>query len=127
MKINISNFTNAMCGSEFQRSSPEKGALRVGDNLLGRVLEIKNGGKALIDFGGFRALARAQFPVREGDVIDVKVLENGIPIKLGLNNPAQKISQRVEKLLSLIQFPSENILEKLQSETKKSLITPMAS
>lgn len=121
MKINISNLIKAMCRSEFQRSSLEKDTLRVGDNLLGRVLEIKNGGKALIDFGRFRALARTQFPVREGDVIDVKVLEKGTPIKLGLNTPAQEISEQAKKMLNLIQFPSENILGKLQSETKKVL------
>ena len=79
MKINISNLIKAMYGSEFQRSSLEKGALRVGDNLLGRVLEIKNNGNALIDFGRFRASARTQFPVREGDMIDVKVLEKRDP------------------------------------------------
>ena len=121
MKINISNLIKVMCGSELQRSSLGKDTLSVGDRLLGRVLEIKNGGNALIDFGRFRALARTQFPVREGDVINVKVLEKGIPIKLGLNNPAQEISQPAKKMLSLIQFPSENILEKLQSETKKVL------
>ena len=121
MRINISNFIKAMCGSEFQRSSLEKDTLSVGDKLLGRVLEIKNSGKALIDFGRFRALARTQFPVREGDVIDVKVLEKGIPIKLGLNNPAQEVSQQAKKMLSLSQFPSENILEKVQLETKKVL------
>jgi hypothetical protein len=126
MKINISNLIKVMCGSELQRSSLGKDTLSVGDRLLGRVLEIKNGGNALIDFGRFRALARTQFPIREGDVINVKVLEKGIPIKLGLNNPAQE-TQRAKKMLSLIQFPSENILEKLQSETKKSLIKPMVS
>ena len=121
MKINISNLIKAMCSSEFQRSSLEKDTLNVGDNLLGRVLKIKNGGKALIDFGGFRALARTQFPVREGDVIDVKVLEKGVPIKLRLNTPAQEISKQAKKMLDLIQFPSENTLKKLQSETKKNL------
>ena len=54
MRINISNLIKDMCGSEFQRPSLEKGALRVGDNLLGKVLEIKNNGKALMDLGGFR-------------------------------------------------------------------------
>ena len=47
--------------------------------------------------------------------------KKGTPIKLGLNNPAQEISQQAKKMLSLTQFPSENILEKLQSETKKVL------
>ena len=121
MKINISNLIKAMCRSEFQKSSLEKDTLRVGDNLLGRVLEIKIGGKALIDFGRFRALARTQFPVREGDVIDVKVLEKGAPIKLGLNTPTQEISEQAKKMLDLIQFPSKNTLKKLQSETKKIL------
>ena len=121
MRIDISNFIRSMSSSEVQRSSLEKDTLRVGDNLLGRVLEIKNSGKALIDFGRFRALARTQFPVREGDVIDVKVLEKGSPIRLGLNNPAQEISQQAKKMLGLIEFPSKNILEKLQSETRKVL------
>lgn len=103
-----------------QGSSLKKDTLKVGDNLLGRVLEIKNSRKALIDFGRFRALARTQFPVREGDVIDVRVLEKGTPIRLGLNNPAQE-GQQVKKMLSLIEFPSENILEKLQSESRKAL------
>ena len=109
-----------MGSSELQRSSLEKDTLKVGDNLLGRVLEIDNSGKALIDFGRFRALARTQFPVIGGDVIDVRVLEKGIPIRLGLNSPAQK-GQQVKKMLNLIEFPSENILEKLQSETRKAL------
>jgi len=121
MRIGISNFIRSMSSSELQRSSLEKDTLKVGDNLLGKVLETKNSGKALIDFGRFRALARTQFPVREGDVIDVKVLEKGIPIRLGLNSPAQEISQQAKKMLRLIEFPSENILEKLQSETRKIL------
>ena len=121
MRIDIANLIRSMSSSELQRCSLEKDTLKVGDNLLGRVLEIKNSGKALIDFGRFRALARTQFPVREGAVIDVKVLEKGIPIRLGLNNPAQEISQQAKKMLSLIEFPSENILEKPQSETKKVL------
>jgi len=121
MRIDISDLIRSMCGSEFQRSSLGKDTLKVGDNLIGRVLEIKNSGNALIDFGRFRSLARTQFPVREGDVIDVKVLEKGIPIRLGLKNSAQEISQQAKKTLSLIEFPSENILEKFQSETRKVL------
>ena len=110
-----------MNSSELRRFSLEKDALKVGDKLLGKVLKIKHSGKVLIDFGRFRALARTQFPVREGDVIDVKVLEKGTPIKLGLNIPAQEISQQAKKILRLIEFPSENALEKLQGETKKIL------
>jgi len=121
MRIAISNLIRSMSNSEFQTSSLEKDTLKVGDNLLGRVIEIKNSGKALIDFGRFRALARTQFPVREGDVIDVKVLEKGTPIKLGLNNPAQEISQQAKNILRLVEFPSENVLERLQSETRKIL------
>ena len=121
MKINISNLIRSTGSSELQRSSLGKDTLKVGDNLLGRVLKIKNSGKALIDFGRFRALAGIQFPVIEVDIIYVKVLEKGTPIKLGLNNPAQEISQQAKKMHSLIQFPSENILEKLQSEIRKVL------
>ncbi len=121
MKINLANLIKDICGSELQRPLREKGDLKVGDNLLGKVLEIKNNGKALMDFGRFRALAKTQFPVREGDMIDVKVLEKGTPMKLGLNTPAQEISKEAKKMLSLSHFPSENILEKLQSETRKVL------
>jgi len=122
MKISISNLIRSMTGSELQKSSQEKNTLKAGHDLLGRVLEIKNSGKALIDFGRFRALARTEFPVKKGDVIDVKVLEKGPPMRLGLNSPAQKISRQARKnMLNLIEFPSENTLEKFQSETRKAL------
>mgnify|MGYP006971745236 FL=1 len=121
MRIGLSTLIRSMSNSQSQGSSLEKDILKVGDNLLGRVLEIKNSGKALIDFGRFRALARTQFPVREGDVIDVKVLEKGVPMRLGLNRPAQEISQQAKNILGLVEFPSENVLERLQSETRKIL------
>ncbi len=121
MRINISPIIRSIIDSVFQRSSSGKDALRVGDKLVGRVLEIKNNGKALIDFGKFRALAKVQFPITEGDVINVKVLEKGMPLRLGLNNSGQEISPQAKKILSLIEFPSKNTLENLQSEIKKVL------
>ena len=95
--------------------------MKVGDTLLGRVLGIKSSGKALIDFGKFRTLARTQFSVKEGDVINVRVLEKGPPLRLGLNTPIPGVFRQEKKMSRLIEFPSENTLKKIQSETRKLL------
>lgn len=121
MKIDTSRFVGSMDSSEMRKSPSEKESLKVGDNLLGRVLEIKDSGKAVIDFGRFCALARTQFPVREGDVIDVRVLDKGPPLQLGLNNQVQKSSRQSGNFPGLTEFPSTNTLEKLRSETVKTI------
>ena len=121
MKIDLFTLIKSMGHYESRGPSPGKDSLKIGDNLVGRVLEIKSSGKALIDFGRFRTLARTQFSVREGDVIDVKVLEKGVPMRLGLNNPIQGISHQEKKMIRLSEFPSENTLKNIQSETRKLL------
>ena len=59
--------------------------LHPGDQLTGRVLQLEADGRVLIDLGGFRALARTDIAVRPGQVLALKVLQNGMPLYLRLD------------------------------------------
>ncbi|MEJ2155753.1 MAG: flagellar hook-length control protein FliK [Desulfobacteraceae bacterium] len=48
-----------------------------GDRLVGRVLQVENDGRVLMDLGGSRALARVGFCVRAGQTLPLQVVENG--------------------------------------------------
>jgi ribosomal protein S1 len=63
-------------------------ALNPGDKLEGKVIQVKPGGKVLIDFGKFRAVAESPFPIKEGEVIHVKVVAKRPKLKLRLETGA---------------------------------------
>ncbi len=98
--------------------------LRVGDKLVGRVLELKSNRKAFIDFGRFRALAKLEFPVKKGEVINVKVIEKGVPLRLSLNGVEPGSDRKEKESVSQGAFPSKNLLKELRSQIKDSLYNP---
>lgn len=57
-------------------------ALRKGDRLTGRVLQIDADGRALIDLGGFRAKAQVGFPIHAGQALQLRVVQEGSPLHL---------------------------------------------
>jgi len=92
--------------------------------LVGRVLEINSGSKAFIDFGRFRALAEVGFPAKKGEVINVKVLESGTPLRLSLEKVATGAAGGAKKTALPGEFPSKNLIRELRSQIKDALYSP---
>ena len=59
--------------------------LEPGDKLEGKILEIRTNGKALIDFGKFRALAEIKFPIKVGETLAVTVESKGRQLKFRID------------------------------------------
>lgn len=110
--------------SKLDMTPPGRGDLRVGDKLVGRVIEVKSNRKALIDFGRFRALAELEFSVKKGEVINVKVIEKGVPLRLSLNGVGPVSTGGAKKTVTLGEFPSKNLLKELRSQIKDPLYSP---
>ena len=96
----------------------ERMLLKLGDNLTGRVLEVKGNGLALFDFNRMKAWAEVKFPVKEGDVLHVTVVEKGTQLKLKLLSSEQKIPSKASRMLSIAEFPTEKVMTKLKSAIK---------
>ena len=62
--MNFSSLVDSGVGSELERFILNHATLKPGDKLEGKVIEVKPSGRLLIHFGSFRALADAQFPIR---------------------------------------------------------------
>ena len=119
--MKIASLVRSIILSGNERSLPGQGELRVGDRLVGRVLELKGSGKAFIDFGRFRAMADVGFPVRQGEVIHVRVMDKGAPLRLGLCSPEPGIPEKANKINRLSEFPPRHLLKELQSQTRHLL------
>lgn len=69
-------------GSELERYIMNHDALKPGDKLDGKVIQVKINGKLLIDFGKFRAVAETRFLMKEGDEIKVVVIRKHPKLEL---------------------------------------------
>ena len=65
---------------ELYPSGLKMNSFKPGSTLMLKVLELK-GGRALIDFGNFRATADIKVPVVPGEELLVKVQESGKQLK----------------------------------------------
>ena len=73
--------------SELKKYFSTRGSLSPGDKLKGEVIELRDDGKILTDFGKFRALARINFPVSKGENLSLYVVEKDKELKLSLDMP----------------------------------------
>jgi len=119
--MKIASLVRSIFFSGNERSLQDQGELRVGDRLVGRVLELKGSGKVFVDFGRFRAMADIGFPVRQGEVIHVKVMGKGAPLRLGLCAPEMKVPEKASKTNIMSEFPSRHLLKEFQSQTRHLL------
>jgi hypothetical protein len=119
--MKIASLIRSIVLSGSERSLPGQGELRVGDRLVGKVLELKGAGKAFMDFGRFRATADVGFPVRQGEVIHVKVMNKGTPLRLGLYGPGPGISEKGHSRNAVGEFPSRQLLKEVQAQIRHLL------
>jgi hypothetical protein len=57
-------------------------ALKAGTTLEGRITGFEKDGLKLVDFGAFKAFAKIDFPVRQGQVIPLAVVQSGKELSL---------------------------------------------
>ncbi|HLP46863.1 MAG TPA: hypothetical protein VK469_12995, partial [Candidatus Kapabacteria bacterium] len=73
---------------EQERLTGEHINLKSGDRLEGRVVEIRNDGKAVLDFEKFQATVELKVPIEKGETVILIVEETGKgkPVKLKLED-----------------------------------------
>lgn len=86
--MDLSAILKAVLAPEYDRGFDPLASLRVGDRLTGQVLRLEADGRALIDLGGFRALAQTTIDVQPGQMLQLKVARTGVPIQLRLDTPS---------------------------------------
>jgi hypothetical protein len=91
--MDVSDILKAVLAPEYARGSDPLASLRVGDRLTGQVLRLEADGRALIELGGFRALAQTTIDVQPGQMLQLKVARTGVPIQLRLDIPSLPAAQ----------------------------------
>ncbi len=69
--------------------------LQPGDKLAGKVVQVGNDGRVLIDLGGSRVLARVGFAVKPGQTLKLTVVEKGPLLHLRVDLPADHLKQDI--------------------------------
>ncbi len=121
--MNIFSNLRLHLDTKFEALKTGQDKLRLGDQLTGRVLEVKGQGLALFDFTRMKAWAQVAFPVKKGEVIEVSVVEKGPQLKLKLLDPSRKAASYASRVFAISEFPAEKTLKSLQSEIKKIMAT----
>jgi len=112
--MELSSLIELFLGSEIEKFLSSRKNINLGDKLTGRVIEIKEDGKVLIDFLKFRTIAKVKFPVKVGEKISVSVVEKGENIKFSLeNNKSQIINSK--EIINSIKNQSAGDIKKLVS------------
>ncbi len=89
--MNISLLVDWLRHSELANFWFKQHALKTGDQLQARVLDVRPDGKILVDFGSFRALAEVKFPVKAGDLIPLQVGHRGERLELEVRSPEKSV------------------------------------
>jgi len=108
-------------GSELERYIVHHTALKPGDKLEGKIIEVKPNGNLLIHFGEFRAIAEARFPMHEGDKIDVMVVTLKPKLKLKLIFHRLNITAGMEEIINKIEMVPEDRWSNVKSSVQKFL------
>jgi len=102
------------------KSHLKMSALEPGSTLKLKIIAL-NGGRALIDFGNFRATADIKIPVSLGEELTVRVLEAGRQLKLGVINSDQKNPIPLEVMGHRLETPRDENLNKIQKNLAQIL------
>ncbi len=105
--------------SELQSFIRGYDSLNKGDQLEGNVLEVKSDGRALIDFGDFRALANIDFPIKAGDKLPLLVADKGAQLKLTMQQTMPELSPEARSIVSRIEILPENAPAKTQANIQQ--------
>ena len=143
--MNVSLLIEWLLHSELANSWFQRHALRTGDHLQARVVEVKGDGKILVDFGSFRALAEVKFPVKAGDLIPLRVAARGerlelevrTPVRVGVDDPAPRplimeirpgqVTNRFLSVAEMVMKAEPEVPEKMKAAIEKvmELLKPL--
>lgn len=86
--MDISSFIKTVIQADLPRSfrMSDLEIIKTGEELRGRVTDIRNDGKVMVDLGKLKVAADIQFPVKKGDSLTVRVDELGNRIKMKVVN-----------------------------------------
>jgi hypothetical protein len=119
--MNIFSSLKLNFNPKYEPSAMVSNKIRPGDTLMGRVLKVKERGMVLFDFNRTKAWAHVTFPVKEGEMIEVSVMENRPRLKLKVVDPTRTVFSQTGKTIPFSTFPTENTIHKLQSEIGKTI------
>ncbi|MCP5102186.1 MAG: hypothetical protein GY950_02345 [bacterium] len=119
--MNMSSSLEFVVSSELEKFILNHQFLKPGDKLEGKIIQVKENGKVLINFGKFRAVAEINFPIKEGDTLPVAVDSKGPKLKLRVDNPQLEVSRRTRDIVSKIDIFPEKAFSKVQVEVQKVL------
>ena len=100
------------------KSFVNQSTLNPGTVLKLKILDLR-GDRAVIDFGNFRATADIKVPVVRGQELQVKILETGRQLKMGVLNPGHRDLISTETGSSRTDHPIEVNLKKAQTDLKQ--------
>ncbi len=87
--------------------------LQPGDTLQGTILGARKGGRTLVDFGTFRVFAEIKFPIDQGEVLRVKVIESGEQLTFKLIDISSRVSDSNKNIRGDGEPPTTQLLSKL--------------
>ncbi len=119
--MELSSLIELFLGSEVERFLSNRKELNVGDELQGKVIELKDHGKILIDFIKFRTIANVKFPVKVGDKINVVLVEKNDNLKFSLQKSNNFITVDSKEIINNIKAQKSGDIVKL-IETLSSFV-----
>ncbi|MEJ2729546.1 MAG: hypothetical protein P8185_13755 [Deltaproteobacteria bacterium] len=119
--MDISSLIKAIFDPQLIRSAWVQEIIKPGDVFHLKVIEVKDGQRALVDFGKFRALAEVKFPVKAGADLLAKVTGTEGQLRLQLINsePRSVIgSQNDSGQLKILSF---DLFDRIQSDIRQAV------
>jgi len=114
--MELGSLIELFLSSELEKYLFNRKDLKVGEKLLGRVIEIKENGNTLIDFSKFRTIAKVKFPLKVGEKISVRVIEKGENLKFALERNDESLNIKAKELLNNLKTNETVNIKKLISE-----------
>jgi len=111
--MELSSLIELFLGSEVERFLSNRKELNVGDKLQGKIIELKDHGKILIDFIKFRTIANVKFPVKVGDKINVVLVEKNDNLKFSLQKSNNFITVDSKEIINNIKAQKSGDIVKL--------------
>lgn len=124
--MNISTQFTVSIKPESLKSQLNKNTYKPGSTIRLKVIELR-GDRALIDFGAFRATADIKIPVTLGDELQVKVLESGKQLKLGVINVEPKNPLSIDRMMNRLETLRDENFKKVTTDLRQILRQAMES
>ena len=121
--MTVTSLIKAVIFPDSGTPAPSTATLKPGDLLAGRILEITDSGKVVIDFGNLRVLADTELVFQPGEKIRVRVEEAGEQIKMKHLVPSQPETATVRTVAESPDRLLTRLFDQLPSSIDRALQT----